>query len=72
MSYKNATLTPAYGRDYKSIKSLIEDWKAGKDFQMMPAGQMCSIDEVPYLKKNGFTHIHFRYNQLERVHVIKL
>lgn len=25
-------LTPAYGRDYKSKKEVIEAWNAGKDF----------------------------------------
>lgn len=26
------TVTPAYGRDYKSAKAARDDWKAGKDF----------------------------------------
>ena len=26
------TLTPAYGRDYKSKAAVLEDWNAGKDF----------------------------------------
>jgi hypothetical protein len=26
------TLTPAYGRDYKSQKAVKADWAAGKDF----------------------------------------
>jgi hypothetical protein len=26
------TLTPAYGRDYKSKKAVLTDWNAGKDF----------------------------------------
>ena len=26
------TLTPAYGRDYKSGKAAIQDYKDGKDF----------------------------------------
>jgi len=26
------TLTPAYGRDYKSAKAVKADWQAGKDF----------------------------------------
>jgi hypothetical protein len=26
------TVTPAYGRDYKSAKEVKADWKAGKDF----------------------------------------
>ncbi len=27
-----ATLTPAYGRDYKSKRAVLADWNAGKDF----------------------------------------
>jgi hypothetical protein len=26
------TVTPAYGRDYKSKKAALADWNAGKDF----------------------------------------
>lgn len=26
------TVTPAYGRDYKTAKAAREDWAAGKDF----------------------------------------
>ena len=26
------TITPAYGRDYKSKKALLADWDANKDF----------------------------------------
>jgi hypothetical protein len=26
------TLTPAYGRDYKSKKAVVQDWEDGKDF----------------------------------------
>lgn len=37
------TLSPAYGRDYKSAASAIADYKAGKDFRLEPSGQYCSI-----------------------------
>ena len=29
---KYITVTPAYGRDYKSAKAAKTDWNAGKDF----------------------------------------
>lgn len=32
MSY--VTCEPAYGRDYKSKKAVLEDWNAGKDFRI--------------------------------------
>jgi hypothetical protein len=28
------TITPAYGRDYKSAKAAKADWEAGKDFRI--------------------------------------
>lgn len=37
------TLTPAYGRDYKNKKEVIEAYKQGKDFIYAPTGQYCSI-----------------------------
>ena len=70
--YKNTTLTPAYGRDYKSVKALMEDWKDGKDFILQPSGVYISISEVPLLKMSGHTHIHFRYHNMTKVHVISI
>ena len=32
------TLTPAYGRDYKSKTAVLEDWNAGKDFVIQQIG----------------------------------
>jgi hypothetical protein len=31
--------TPAYGRDYKSQKEVMEHWHAGKDFMVHQGGQ---------------------------------
>jgi hypothetical protein len=43
-----SVVTPAYGRDYKSIESASKDWLDGKDFQLQPQGVYCSIrDTVP-------------------------
>ncbi len=28
------TVTPAYGRDYKTAKEVEADWEAGKDFRI--------------------------------------
>lgn len=72
MSYKNTTLTPAYGRDYKSVKELMDDWNSGKDFIRQPSGAYISTAEVPLLLMSGHTHIHFRYNKQQKIHVIKI
>lgn len=75
MTYNSLTLTPAYGRDYKSKAKLMADWEAGKDFLVT---DMHSPDNGRYLnlpdlkQYGGVTHLHFRYNKLTQVHVVKL
>lgn len=44
---KSITVTPAYGRDYKSAHEALGDWEAGKDFFLeaidgRPYGTYCS------------------------------
>lgn len=52
-----ATVTPAYGRDYKSKAAALADWKAGKDFRHALTGQYLSIrDNIP--------DVWIRYNRL--------
>jgi hypothetical protein len=44
-----ASLTPAYGRDYKNQKAALADWYAGKDFilhEMLSEG-LVNIDDCP-------------------------
>ena len=72
MSYKNITLTPAYGRDYRSAVAVMLDWKAENDFVLQPAGSYCSILNTALLKASGVTHIHFRYQKMTKVHVLAL
>jgi hypothetical protein len=60
------TVTPAYGRDYKSKKDAIADWNAGKDFQCQPQGCYISKREA---NEAGLA-INIRYKKLQ--HVIAL
>jgi hypothetical protein len=64
------TLTPAYGRDYKSKKQVWSDWEAGKDFVVADlfsgGGKYCNKADVP----KG-TSITFRYAKLTKVCVVK-
>lgn len=60
---------PCYGRDYTSKKAVLEDWKAGKEFEFFSvlgiAGKG-SISEMDFLKEKGIEAIQFRYkNQTE-------
>ena len=60
------TLTPAYGRDYKSAKAAKADWRAGKAFiiasSMHPYdGKPMSIHDVTGEK------IMLRYDRLTKI-----
>jgi len=44
------TLTPAYGRDYKTVRAIIADYVAGKDFILNDIthrrnGSYCSCED---------------------------
>tara|TARA_R100000008_G_scaffold50533_1_gene30185 strand:+ start:971 stop:1174 length:204 start_codon:yes stop_codon:yes gene_type:complete len=59
------TLTPAYGRDYKSQKEVKADWKGGKDFIIADivhpySGKPCSIRDAEAL--GGKVMIRFNKN----------
>ena len=60
------TLTPAYGRDYKNQKSVILDYKSGKDFILRDItspwdGKPCSNRDFEGEK------VVLRYNKLKSV-----
>ena len=40
---QTGTLTPAYGRNYKTAKDAIKDFVDGKDWKYVITGQYCSI-----------------------------
>ena len=61
------TLTPAYGRDYKSAKEVRADLNAGKDFQVQPSGQYCSLRDFP-----AGTQLICRYRGLRQLCVVKV
>ena len=63
------TLTPSYGRDYKSRAAIIEDLKLDKDFTCNPSGQYVNL---PQLLEENVTEITVRYGQLRKVCVIKI
>ena len=63
------TLTPAYGRDYKSAKAVKEDWETNKDFKIADIsspydGKMINKQDAP----KGTYHI--RYKKLTQICVI--
>lgn len=45
------TLIPAYGREYKTLESMLADWKAGKDFRVGTSGPYCSVRDLDHMKR---------------------
>jgi hypothetical protein len=68
------TLSPAYGRDYKSKKAVQADFEEGKDFIICDI--MSPYDGRPANKQNmvesGYKQVNIRYNKLRKVCVIKI
>ena len=67
------TLTPAYGRDYKSRAAIITDLKAGKDFaySAFGAGVRARPINLPQILETGVASISVRYAGSRKVAVIK-
>ena len=66
------TLTPAYGRDYKSGKEVQADWDAGKDFVINNA---FSPDDGRYINKTDAKPgmvLNIRYKRLMNIKQIKV
>jgi hypothetical protein len=45
---KPLVVMPAYGRDYKTRKDVIQAWKSGQDFKIVN-GPYCSIRDIAKL-----------------------
>ncbi len=68
------TLTPAYGRDYKSKRAVEADLAAGKDFIVNDI--MSPWDGKPAnarsLREAGIVRVNVRYSQLRKVCVVRV
>lgn len=66
------TITPAYGRDYKSKAGVLGDWLAGKDFIIQPSVQYINRQdaETDRLHHSRITSLTVRYNSLRDVRII--
>ena len=65
------TVVPAYGRDYKSKKAVLEDYRASKDFRI---NDMFNPYDGKYINKedadNAGLTMNVRYSQRTKVCVI--
>lgn len=68
------TLTPAYGRDYKSIASVTADFLAGKDFIYNDISSPYDNKPCNYqdLKASGISTVKLRYARLTKVTIAKV
>lgn len=63
------TLTPAYGRGYKSKKAVLADWNAGKDFIYNSFGSRW--DGKPVNKGDiDVPRVGFRYYHLRKTFMV--
>lgn len=69
MSQNYATLTPAYGRDYKSKAEAEKDFNDGKDFMLNTPGQRCLINKAQI--QPGIT-VNLRYAKLQKIAPVKV
>ena len=67
------TLTPAYGRDYKSGKAALADFNANRDFII---NDIMDKDDGRYVNKEQLigikAQVFIRFKQLRNVIVVKL
>jgi len=66
------TLTPAYGRDYTSVKKVKADWEANKDFVI---ADVFHPDSGRYVNKQDLpagTSVNVRYAAMRKVCVLKV
>ncbi len=65
-----STLIPAYGRDYKSKKEVIEDFENNKDFLLQTYNGTTYINKED-IEKTGEKEVMIRYAKLTKVTVVK-
>jgi hypothetical protein len=68
------TLTPAYGRDYKSKKEIQADLDADKDFEIADVfgGNAGRKVNKTQLKELGIAAVNVRYAKLTKVTILKV
>lgn len=71
------TLTPAYGRDYKSKKAVQADWDANKDFviaDIFHPGSGMYVNRQNLQEDPRFTEktVLIRYNRLTQIQPFKV
>lgn len=67
LTMRTLTLTPAYGRDYKSQAAVLKDFLDEKDFIVQPEGRYINKQQIP----RGAI-IKFRYSNMEQEFIVEV
>jgi hypothetical protein len=70
VNLSEVTLTPAYGRDYKTAQEAEKDFLAGKDFvfhHFSGASAYCSVRDFI---SEGVPTAHIRYDKCTKTHTV--
>ena len=65
------TLTPAYGRDYKSKKEVLADFELDKDFMANDYNRSGYVNKAQLIEMK-VREVNFRYKKLTQVFVHKI
>lgn len=68
------TVSPAYGRDYRTAKAAKADWEAGKDFLVQDMsskwdGKPINLEDA---RTAGIQEINIRFRQMASVVVVRV
>jgi hypothetical protein len=66
--FKSITVTPAYGRDYRSETEAKADWEAGKDFSIPGQGYVNNEDA----KTAGISEVRIRFRKRTLLAIVKV
>ena len=68
------TLTPAYGRDYKSKAEVETDWQGDKDFRIASVGRWMGayVNRRQLVESGDVQSVTIRYGKLAKVVVLKV
>lgn len=68
------TLTPAYGRDYKSKAAALEDFDANKDFILNGSGTRWdgNLINKPQIVADGTKQVKLRYAKLRKEAIVEV
>ncbi len=70
MSRPPFTLTPAYGRDYKSSDEVLTDWNADKAFSVNSFEASGSYTNRADCNERGYTEVTVRFAKIRRIVVL--